>query len=144
MPSPVGLHGKASAHTVPHTRSWVRIPSMLIYTCASTWIKKDWLRCQEVSRCDIRGGSEEFIAHTWLRMQARYIPWFWNPGQTLSKVHNRGISSPTKRTDDFPKLLSKLVMKTKYQKLCWFKIFRFCISVPKTKNPNFMVFKTID
>ena len=50
-----------------------------------------------VSRCHTRGESQEFIAHRWQSMQVRDPSWLWNPGETLPKVQNRGISGPTKR-----------------------------------------------
>ena len=52
-------------------------------------------------------------AHTW------GVPlWLWNPGQTSPKVHNRGISGPTERTD----VLQKILPKNKKQKSFSFKL----------------------
>ena len=44
--------------------------------------------------------------------------WLWNPGQTSPKVHNRGISGPTKRTD----VLQKILQKNTRQKSFSFKL----------------------
>ena len=54
-------------------------PELEFHQClyASTWMK--WLGChadcQEVSKCHIRGESEESNVHRWLRMQVRNPPW---------------------------------------------------------------------
>ena len=49
-------------HTVPHTTSQVRVPSMLVHVqvCGSKRLSCS-TDCQEVSRCYSRGESEEFI-----------------------------------------------------------------------------------
>ena len=47
------------------------------------------------------------IACRWESIQARDPAWLWNQGQTSSKVQNKSISGPTKRTQVFKKKKSK-------------------------------------
>ena len=60
-----GSFSSMSAHTVLHTQFWVQVQTMWVFTCTSMWIKNR-LGCyaghQEVSRCHIRGESEESFA----------------------------------------------------------------------------------
>ena len=78
-------------------------------TSASMWIK--WLSChtghQEVSRCCIRGESEEYSACRQQCLQARDPPWLWNPGQMSLEDQNRGISGPTKQNNVLQKNFKK-------------------------------------
>ena len=57
------------------------------HTCTKT--------CQEVSRCHIRGESDESITCRWWSTQVRDPPWLLNPEQTSPEVQNRCISCST-------------------------------------------------
>ena len=73
-------------YNVPHSRSRVQVPPMLVYVCTNMCIKK--LSCQAGHQeiwCHTRGESEEFIAHRQGIMQVRDPPWLW----TLGRLHQK-------------------------------------------------------
>ena len=91
-----GMAQMVRVHAVPYTRSWVRVPPMLVFFL-DRHLEPKRLGChaghEEVSRGYTRGESEEC---RWGRKQVKDLPWLWNPGQ--EEVQNRGISGSTEST----------------------------------------------
>ena len=120
MPSRVALAYTAKRqHKLCHKLDHGFESHLCLFTrCASTWIKKTGCYVKKSADATSEANLRNSL-HTcdWECKRGIYSG-FWNPGQTLSEVHYRGISGPRNRTDDFPKLLSKLVMTTKYIRNC--------------------------
>ena len=77
-------------------------PTLDLDSKPTKYVHQKWLShhaaLPEVSSCQTRDESEQSFAGSRWRMQESIL-WFWNPGQELLEVQNRGVSDPAKMTD---------------------------------------------
>ena len=88
------------AHTVPHTRSQVRIPPMPLFSCISVWLKKGQLQCWPLrgSTGDRPEANLRNILHTGKKASEGYTLAL-NPMADITRSPKQGYHRPHIRTD---------------------------------------------